>query len=781
MRRPVRRLALLVLSLAVVGLGAWWTHRRFETQLEDGRAQTLARLLAVSHTPRVTVAPGVEAWLLDLLQDAGIDERLLRASHEPPSHLAGLRERLHADVPSSPAVVPTVLEVPGGEAGSLRVTKHVRVGTETLVLDRRRNLFEDGPGLGPDLQRASAHLVAIADAWQRGAAEHAPRLIRLYAVMEDGSFLSRPFPEPTDTDGAALQRETRQTQRRPRDPNLVSSVVFREFDFEQALADQTHYSGVYADVGGSGFVATLSVPVQYPGSRNRLVLAADVVADVDLTRLEQTAGPQLRIVTEPMTQPPEAQAAWWQPWSTLVKSLRPDAPEALRREVQVQALREGRENAWSPQSPVVHRRFEDGRGALFAVQVSRDRWLVGWTQQGRAEVPWGPMVLVPGLLVLLLVWVERRWTRAEQERDATRTAIDLLDVPLVVVDPNDDTVVRANAAARAIGLQAGQPFGDRVDPGPDARAHYRDEQAGGGRRRAYGVRLRGGGESSRFALVRSVSLQESLPGLGAPANHRLGLVCVVEDEDELAPVLDEHRGVARRDERNRLAALLDHGADTLARVLAGQLQNAHTEDGLVFSRWLAAYLLRRLQVSQWVLRHWGASPRRDAERILGPEHLVGALDQYARIFAAVRDDARLRARLHWNNGVLASPESTAEVLERWVDWPEGYRLTVPADGVFGFLLGELLVNAIKHGAPGTRVELEAEVDRGRRELSLHLRNTVAEPSEPNRADKAYGGRRIAQELARLCGWSLEMGRDGATFHVRLRCPVTQRRAADDID
>ncbi|MGH1340303.1 MAG: hypothetical protein ACRBN8_02035 [Nannocystales bacterium] len=786
MRRSHRRLAILVLCLAVVGLGAWWTHRRFEAQLEDGRAQTLARLLATSHTPRLVEAPGVEAWLLDLLHDVGIPEALLRPSHEPPARMDPVTALLHGQVPTKSSAAVTVVDSPGdpGHEGSFRLTKHVQLGHDTLVLDRRRNLFESRPDLGPDLRRASAHLVAAAASWNERRHDDEPHLLRLYVVMEDGSFLSRPFPGPTPSGGDPLEQETRLSQRRPGEPNLVSSAVFREFDFERPLAEQTHYSGIYADVGGSGFVATISVPVQYPGSRNRLMLAADVVADVDLARLERADGPQLRIVTEPVASTPSPRAPWWQPWSTLAKSLRPDAPEALRREVQVQALREGRENAWAPQGPVVHHRLEDGRGALFAVQVSRERWLVGWTMQGRASMPWGSMLVIPGLLVVLLLWAERRWFRAEEERDAAQDAIDRLDVPLVVVDPNDDTVVRANAAACSVGLRPGQPFADSVEPDADARALYRQEQAGGGRRRAYGVRLRGDDGTSSFALVRSVSLREPLPGFGAAAHHRLGLVCVVEDEAELAPVLDVHRDTARRDERNRLAALLDHGADTLARVLASQLEHARTEDEQAFCRWLAEYLLRRLQVSQWVLGHWGGRARPEAERILGPEHLAGALGQYERIFAVVRGDPRLRARLHWNNGALASAGEVGErsaVLESWVDWPEGYRLTVPADGVFGFLLGELLVNAIKHGAPGTTVALEAEVDRGRRELGLHVHNTVVEVSKPTRADKAYGGRSIAEELARLCGWELHLEREGDTFHARLRCPLTQRRDPGEVD
>lgn len=781
-----RRAVILVLAVVVVAAGAWWTHRSFRAQLDDGRAQTLTRLLATSHAPRMVEAPGVEAWLLDLLSRAGIeDDAELRPARVLPRSLEGLDDRLRT-APVTLEGAPRLVEASDPEAHaaeSLRLVKRLRLrprggDEQELVLTRRRGLFDAGPELPPEatLSRAAAQLVAIADAWAREASPGEPPLIRLYAIMEDGSFLSLPV-------SASLSEETQQSQRRPRAPSLVSGGAFLDLDFGQPLDAQVHYSGIYTDVGGSGFVATVSVPVQY--SSDKLVIAADLSVDVDLARLVEAAEPHVRLAqTEPVPEP-EQHSAWWQPWRTLARSLPSDAPEALRREVQEQGLREGREDVWTPRSSVVHRRLEDGRGALFALQVRRDRWLVGWAMETSPPVPWGPMLVIPGLLLALLLWAERRWARSEVERDAARSVLDLLEVPLVVVDPNDDAVVQANAAAGALGLRPGQAFGERVAPDDDSRSRYRHEQAGGGRRRAYGVRMRGDDDSSRFALVRSVSLDEPLPGLGAAA-HRLALVCMVEDEDELTPVLDEHRGAARQDERNRLAALLDHGADTLARVLATGLQRPGGEDELAFSRWLAEYLLRRLHVSQWVLGRWGGPPRRGADRILGPEHLGGMLDQYERIFALVRGDARLRARLHWNNGVLAAGPRDGEVaergavIEREIDWPEGYRLTVPADGVFGFLLGELLVNAIKHGAPGSTLELEAVVDRGRRELSLRLRNAV-EQAGGERVDKAYGGRAIAQELARLCGWSLTQRRTGEGFAVELCCPLTQQRAADEID
>ncbi|MCA9711251.1 MAG: hypothetical protein KDK70_35765, partial [Myxococcales bacterium] len=245
--------AILVLALLVVGLGAWWAHRSFEDQLRSGRAQTLVRLLATSHAPRMLETPGVEAWMLGLLQDAGTRlppseraayDHLLRpalAPHLPPS-MAAVSERLHPDQPLGAPVPVALVDVPSRATEDpiavepLRLVKHLELGDETLVLTRRRSLFEAEPTVSDGLQRAAAHLVAIAQRWRDDPPEAValpsppptvPRLIRLYAIMEDGSFLSLPFPASGALDdpqarSAALAEETLQSRRRPRAPSLVS-------------------------------------------------------------------------------------------------------------------------------------------------------------------------------------------------------------------------------------------------------------------------------------------------------------------------------------------------------------------------------------------------------------------------------------------------------------------------------------------------------------------------------------------------------------------------------
>jgi hypothetical protein len=291
---------------------------------------------------------------------------------------------------------------------------------------------------------------------------------------------------------------------------------------------------------------------------------------------------------------------------------------------------------------------------------------------------------------------------------------------------------------------------------------------------------------------------------------------------------------ARQDERNKLAAIVNHGADTLARVLVRQLAYERDDERQLFDRWLADYLLRRLHVSQWVLDRWGGPAPSEIGSILGPEHLRAAIAQHERIFAVVADDLQLRMQLHWNNGTLAArgetpraaslglsaegvvaetgstpgtaafrllaldenpgarrhdgfhhallakPSAEDGVIRVWIDWPEDYRLTVPADGLFGYLLGEALINAVKHGAPGVPIELEVDLDRSRRELVLTLRNHLLEP-QTSAEGKAYGGLAIIVELARLCGWTLTHEVDADAFVLRWSCPMTLQPDPGQID
>jgi hypothetical protein len=791
------KLILVISILLIIGSGLW-TYGQWQRQLDSGRAQMLAELLSTKVTPRVIGNPGVEAWRTSLLREAA--EQLSEAErdtllellppaerqHQLPASMVAVGERLHSAAPPlgsrGPIRVQDVPEPPAPPGAdlveALRVVEHVHVDGTTLVLTHRRGLFADQADLPDDLQHVAVHLTTLAESWSEDpplmpieAGElllGPPRMARLYAFVEDGSLMSIGFPDEGERSdpvarSRALEAETTAVRQRPGDLTLTSSSHFTRFDYGDPLDEQTDFTGIYADVGGSGFVATVAVPIEYGDESLKVILSADLTIDINLERLAAAADPSLQVALT--GELPEIATPEWQPWTTLHDALPPGVPEQLRKDVWLRKNAEQDAGTWEPKSPVVHDRGE--HGVLFAQQVNRRRWLVGRIEATPPNLPWASLLFVPGLLFGLLLWSGHREKLVARERDAAREqlgqrqdVLSLLELPLIIVDPNDDMIISGNEiAVERLRITPGRSVHEQLIASDErSQAHYHEHQlVAGGRRRSYGVYLRDSADPERrgrYVLVRSISLATAQRGLGAAANHRIGLVCEIDDSADLALLLEERLAVTRQDERNKLAAILDHGADTLARVLETSVPDATTDEQREFCRWLAEYLLGRLHVTQWVLEHWGGPARHDVACILGPEHLHAGLAQYQRIFSLVAAAPKLRAQLHWDNGSLSMALSNREPVRAWVDWPESYRLTAPADGVFGYVIGEILINAIKHGAPGLPIELEADIDRARRELSVRVRNEVTTGPGGSREDKAYGGLAIITEIARLCGWTL---------------------------
>lgn len=801
---PTRTLSLaLLLALPIVLANAAWSWLSWQDLRESGAS----RLLATSHTKRYVTNPGIEAWLVNLLERAGeqleprdqvVFEGLMKERQgdiaELPACMAHYAAQLLAAPPPDTRERARVREAPPPpsvrlERDPMRVVQHVEFGGHTLVLTRRSSLASHEPTLLPELEQAAAQLVALAEAWRhddppewltdRSLVESPPQLVRLFAVVEDGSVLTLPL----DQGGrASLDDETAKLWRRLREPSVASIVVFEPHDFSLPREQNIHYTGIYPDKLGHGFVATLAVPGPHEPGRLKLLIAADLGLAVSHERLVAAADPSLALAVAEL---PSETRGLWQPWVSLLGALPGDSGRELLDVVHAHALRETQHEEWIEWSPLVFERTE--RGVLFATQLGKDHWLVGLARD--PALPWPSMLLAPGLLLALLAGVELRTRRRERalairdaERRARDAALDELEL-LLVVDPHDDTVVHASAAARReLDVAPGQIVHERlVAADPRSQAHYRDQLAGG-RRRSYGVRLRQGQPgTARYALIRSIPLHEPLPELHAATNHRLGLVYPIDHEADLALLLDDELSAARQDERNKLATILEHGVDLFARVLANLCAQPPSPAQLELAAHLADYLQARLHVTQWILDRWGGPSTREVECILGPEHLHALLEQYRRIFAHVHGDARLRARLHWNNGTLASPPPDDRIVEAWLDWPDEYRVTTPTEGLFGYFFGELLVNAIKHGTPGLPISVEVDVDRARRELVVRVRNSSSEPSDDARAQQAYGGTAILAEVARVCGWQLTRTHERDTIEVRWCCALTLQRPAGRAD
>ena len=356
-----------------------------------------------------------------------------------------------------------------------------------------------------------------------------------------------------------------------------------------------------------------------------------------------------------------------------------------------------------------------------------------------------------------------------------------MQVPLVVVDPNSDAIVSANRAAEAIGIRSGGRFADIVWPDDRARAHYaRMQTATAEPRRAYGVpvavRDAHGHLTPRYAIVRSVAVTAPIDALAADERHRLGVLFLLEPDADLALLTEDLESGARRDERRRLAGLLSHGVDTLARVLEHALRQPETTpSSREFTTWLADYLERRIRVAAWLLDRWDATPPLPPDSVVDRDQVVATMDRWQAILVTVGADRGLRARLHWDNGVLASLRPDGRVFEVNVDWPESLQFTTPVRGAFGLFLGEVIANAVQHGAPATLVDVSVYCDRVRRELVFDVSNSLRVGPSPRPEGDAYGGLAMLRTIARLCEWrEFRVEAGTGTFQVTWRVPVSER-------
>ena len=163
--------------------------------------------------------------------------------------------------------------------------------------------------------------------------------------------------------------------------------------------------------------------------------------------------------------------------------------------------------------------------------------------------------------------------------------------------------------------------------------------------------------------------------------------------------------------------------------------------------WLSLYLQRRIQVTAWALDHWDAGTTLPPDLAIEESNVRATLDRLHKIFRVVRRDAELRAQLHWHNGVLAAPHNPDNngdcqrnadepVIDIRIHWPRNYCFTCPVKGGFGLFLGEVLINAVRHGKPGTTPRVSILLDPVRKELSFSVENAVDEPAPASPVEPA---------------------------------------------
>jgi PAS domain-containing protein len=819
-------LGLFLLAVLVV-LAALSFRREWRERIGQSRSDAIFQLVAGRTPARPTETPGAAAWLnLELRRYRERIEDPERArlygevaewqdTRSVPPFFAPIREVLASPAPpprSTPAVPHLLPPQALGETAHTAPTSSLR-SQDFLELDRhwfavtRRKSLAIGERLDPAnpsdrfLAGVTPRLLAASEALTRALAEHPlpalpggrpPRVVRVYALSEDGTLVSMRLPAlipKTPFDPEASRRaavlEGRELQSSPERPTFVSNEFYFRFDFADPR-EQTFYSGLYLDLGGQGLVATITVPLRDPGSQPGIV-GVDLTFAIDWEAFARRIDPPMvaRVVHLPDS------PAGPMSWADIASALPKGRPAALESAVVALARRPAGESVAASESvPNVLHGVVLGQGAVAAFQVAAATWLLVLFPKTQSHLPLLPVLLSAVLLVALLAGFERNRRRAERAFAEKQNLLNTMQVPLIVVDPNTDEVVFGNQAAENLGLRPGDRIGDRVAPDPRARAHYeRMQVASPEPRRAYGVpvRVRGedGGEEERYAIVRSVAVTAPIAALHADERHRLGILFLLEPEADLALLTADLASETRRDERRKLVGLLSHGADTLVRVLAHSLRDpGGTAGGRAGSSpelvaWLAGYLDRRLRTTAWLLDHWDAEPPLPPDSSIEAAQARATLESLAAVFSLAARDTDLRTRLHWDNGVLClRPDPEAPVFALEIDWPEEYWFTCPVRGGFGFFLGEVLINAIRHGRPGSTPILRISLDPIRRELTFSLENEVgpsAGDSERVERGEAYGGRRILERLARLFEWrDLEWQRRGATYHVSWRVPVSER-------
>jgi hypothetical protein len=815
---------LLVATVAVIAVVS--VRREWRERIGQSRGQTIFELVADTVPNRPTETPGVAAWLhLELKRYRQYIPDPRRAHlygdvtewHDEaslPAFLAGVRSVLIQPPPRPPAgdtPRPLSAAALGGALEEseppqrLRVVRYVELRGRWFAITRRRTV--EGSDLAdlsaPSnrfLLHATHHLLALVDALQAELGrhplppvpgQHPPRLVRVYAVSEDGTLVSAPLAgDAADLSSrrAAALGEGREFRKLPELPTFVPNEFIFRFDFG-APQPRAYYSGFYLDLGGQGVVATLLVPVRDAANGYQGVLAVDLTFDIDWQDFAAHIEPPMTAEVVQLKLPAREP---WRPWAAMAAQGRPDAPAELR--AAVAALADAEAKTGRPVNPFyLYHGTVDGRGAVAALQVASTTWLVTLFPATRSTFALLPALLL-GLLVLLLLGafeVSRRRTEharlvAEQALAEKQNLLNTMQVPLMVVDPNTDEVIYGNQAAASLGIVSGTRAGDLVVDERQAREHSaRMQSAERGPRRAYGVPLRVRGESgaleTRHAIVRSVAVTAPIEALHADERHRLGVLFLLEPATDLALWSDDLVAETRADERRRLAGLLSHGVDTLARVLAHCLESEGAEDKAAasFNRWLAGYLERRVLTTAWLLEHWDAEPPLAPDCSIEAAQALATVDSFRNVFERVRADPRLRSRLHWDNGALAEPSLTSpEALRTRIDWPNAYWFAAPVRGGFGFFLGEVLINAVRHGRPGSVPSVTITLDGVRRELLFMIENDLptqlaAEPAE--RPVESYGGRRLLERLAHLSEWrDLRFEHRGNQFQVSWRVSVSER-------
>ena len=299
-----RLLYLGVFLLAgLVLLAALSFRREWQERIGQSRSDAIFQLVQGRTPARPTETPGAAAWLnleLRRYRERIADPERARLYGEVaewqdnrsvPPFFAPIREVLArplappptTEVPGAGAlrlVTPATLGEGGAAAASLRSQNFLELDRHWFAVTRRKSL-ESGDPANPSnrfLARVTPRLLGASRALAEALVRHPlpalpgsrpPRVVRLYALSEDGTLVTLPLPplqtapfDPEASRRAALA-EGRELRSSPERPTFVSNEFYFRFDFADPR-EQTFYSGLYLDLGGQGLVATITVPLRDP-------------------------------------------------------------------------------------------------------------------------------------------------------------------------------------------------------------------------------------------------------------------------------------------------------------------------------------------------------------------------------------------------------------------------------------------------------------------------------------------------------------------------------------
>ncbi len=330
------------LFAALVALAALSIRHEWQVRIGQSRADAIFQLVQGRTPARPTETPGAAAWLnleLRRFRERIADPEKARLYGEVaewqdnrsvPPFFSPIRELLARPAPdpggrAAPRLATTAELENEPVPSTLRSQSYLDLDGRWFAVTRRRAL--DSPDLADPatpsnrfLAVAAPHLLALSEALPRTLASRPlpalpgsrpPRVVRLYALAEDGTLVSLPQPESPAApfDAAASRRaaieEGREFRTSPERPNFVSNEFYFRFDFADPR-QQTFYSGLYLDLGGQGLVATITVPLRDPRFGARGLAGADITFDIDWEDFARRIDPPLIAgVVHLPTRPPE--------------------------------------------------------------------------------------------------------------------------------------------------------------------------------------------------------------------------------------------------------------------------------------------------------------------------------------------------------------------------------------------------------------------------------------------------------------------------------------------